>query len=563
MHWLRFISLVVVLLCAANVWAQAPSATASAPSEPSTAANPAPSDAAPAPSVAESAQPATRPSPPFGRRAQSRLDRSTPRQTVLGLLRAVEDGELTAAAQHLDLQGVQWETQTPGTAAKQLAELLTFHMWLNPDSISDATEGDPADGKDIERIGSVRVRRTDVAITLTRVDRGGQSVWLFSRQTVAQLPELMGALDAPAWLEDWVPDSVESVRVWGMWGWQWLALAVALILGYPIGFFAASLTLALLMRLAGRTSARWDDAALRAVRVPARVALGLGAFFTIALSVGLPGRVTDILRTWVSVPIILTCGWAVMRATRAVIDVFMTSADEDSARQVRTHLLILRRVASATIAFVTISLALIRFEIVRDLGLSLLASAGVAGVALGFAAQKSLGAVIAGLQLSITQPVRLGDAIVWQGQWGEVEEITLTWVRLKLFDERRLIVPVEKFLVEPFENWSMPGDEMIGLIEIPIDATAPVEKIRAELQRLADEHPLHDGRDCRLQLMELSAGHAMLRARVSTNNMMETLTMRCELREQLMQFLGDLDDGRYLVRQRWQHLDGVEESQAA
>jgi small-conductance mechanosensitive channel len=188
---------------------------------------------------------------------------------------------------------------------------------------------------------------------------------------------------------------------------------------------------------------------------------------------------------------------------------------------------------------------------------SLLASAGVAGVALGFAAQKSLGAVVAGLQLSIAQPVRLGDAIVWQGQWGTVEEITLTWVRLKLNDERRLIVPVDKFLTEAFENWSMPGTELIGLIEFPVDPTVPVDDLRAELHRLAEGHSAHDGRECLLQVIDLNERAAMVRARVSTSDVSRAFAMRCELREALMEYLRTRDEGRYLARQRWQDVEAA------
>jgi small-conductance mechanosensitive channel len=274
----------------------------------------------------------------------------------------------------------------------------------------------------------------------------------------------------------------------------------------------------------------------------------------------LPGRVEALMGTWVAIPIIVATGWAVMRAVRAVIDVQMVDVDveeEMRARAVRTHLVILRRLASISIGFVTIAVALMRFELVRDLGVSLLASAGVAGVALGFAAQKSLGAVVAGLQLSIAQPVRLGDAIVWQGQWGTVEEITLTWVRLKLNDERRLIVPVDKFLTEAFENWSMPGTELIGLIEFPVDPTVPVDDLRAELHRLAEGHSAHDGRECLLQVIDLNERAAMVRARVSTSDVSRAFAMRCELREALMEYLRTRDEGRYLARQRWQDVEAA------
>lgn len=504
-----------------------------------------------APSASAAPQTPARPPAP----AHASIDRSTPRQTVTGLLHAVSAGELARAAQYLELGSLRWGTQTPGEAAAQLAELLTLHVWLHPGSISDVPEGTPEDGVDVERVASIRVAGSDVPITLSRVQRGGEPIWLFSGHIVSRLPELSSELGAPAWVKPLLPESLESSRLWGMWSWQWVALLIALLLGYPLGYAIATLMSAALLRIAARTTTRWDESALHAARPAARMALGLAGFLVLSLSLGLPGRVQDLLGIWVSIPVILATGWAVIAAVRAVIDVYVKAAavdEEVATRGVRTHLVILRRIATAGLGFVTIAVALTRFDVVRELGISLLASAGVAGVALGFAAQKSLGAAIAGLQLSITQPVRIGDAIIWQGQWGVVEEITLTWVRLKVHDERRLVVPVDKFLNETFENWSMPGTEMIGLVEIPVDPTAPVAKIRAEAERLARAHPTHDGRECLVQLIDVNERCAMLRLRVSTSEVGKLFAMRCELREALMDYLQQLDGGRYLTRQRWE-----------
>lgn len=543
--------IVVWLLCAGEAFAQT--------AAPSSSADPAPPASTARPSPAPSASASAAPREPAPRPAYADLDRRTPRQTVSGFLRRVEAGDLGRAAQYLDLRGLRWGVQTPEQAAAQMGELLTQHVWVSVDKLSDLPEGRADDGADVEHIGSLRVDGSDVAITLSRVQRGGQALWLFSEQTVARLPDLYRELGAPTWLEPIVPETFETTRFAGMWSWQWLALLLALVVVVPLGYLAASALIGALLPLAKRTAARWDDAALVAVRPSLRIVFGLAGFAVVSQSLGLPGRVAGLLRTAVAIPIILVSGFAVMRAVHAVIDAYTTESPgkaELETRGVRTHLVILRRLTTATIGLVTIAVALTRFAIVRDLGLSLLASAGVAGVALGFAAQKSLGAVIAGLQLSITQPVRIGDAIVWQGQWGIVEEITLTWVRLKLYDERRLVVPVDKFLVEPFENWSMPGTEMIGTIELAVDPTAPIPKLRAELERLAAEHPAHDGRDCRLQLVDVDERRALLRARVSTADVGEAFTMRCDLREALIAYLHRLDGGRHLPRQRWQDVAG-------
>jgi small-conductance mechanosensitive channel len=136
-----------------------------------------------------------------------------------------------------------------------------------------------------------------------------------------------------------------------------------------------------------------------------------------------------------------------------------------------------------------------------------------------------------------------------------VEEIALTYVRLKLFDERRMIVPTGVFLTQIFENWSAAGDGMVGLIELAVDPRAPVAKLRAELERLAAEHPVHDGRECKLQVTDLNEHRALLRARVSTNEVSRTFDLRCDLREAMMDYLQRLDGGRHLARQRWERVE--------
>lgn len=490
------------------------------------------------------------------------VDRSTPRQTVLGFLNAVNAGRLDVAVRYLDLRSPQYGARRPHDIARDLAVVLRDKVALNLDRVSDVPDGDPADGDDIERIGEVRVEGQAVPIALVRVSAAGGPSWLFSPATLGRVPELMVGHDTDGWLKDVLPESLKTTR-WGlMWAWQWIGLLFSLLVGYPVGMLVGVAIAAALRRLARHTPGAWDDKLLAAVRPTLRFAFGWVVAGVSALSLELPPTPRVAVQLMVTTPLIFATGWLMVTAIRIITSSYLTGVTDDQelhTRGIRTQLIVLRKVATGAVALITFAVALMQLEVVRSVGWSLLASAGVAGVAFGFAAQKSLGAIIAGMQLSVTQPLRLGDAVVVQGQWGEVEEIALTYVRVKLWDERRFIVPVEKFLTEPFENWSKPGDGMVGVVELAVDPTAPIATLRKEAERYASAHPLHDGRDVVVQVTDVDERRALVRIRVTTDRMLETFRLRCDVREHLLGFLQELDGGRYLARQRWEEI-GVQDA---
>jgi small-conductance mechanosensitive channel len=559
-----------LLLVAAVALAQpAPSSSSAAegPSE-EASAEPRPDEAEPVAqggaSPAPSASAASAPRPP----RVSPYEQTTPRQTVAGLLRAVDAGKLDEAARYLDLRGMRWGERTPGETAALIADVLKRRVWLDVSTVSDDPEGDSSDGADFERLATIEVDGNDVSVALVRVQRGGERVWLVSPTTVAKASELAEALGTRSWVLRFVPDHLEHERWAGLWAWQWIGLLIAVVAGFPLGWLLTSVVLRLFGRIARRTEFEWDDAVVSEIRNAARFVVGWAVMCAIGLSLRIPTQLAASARPWILMPLVLATGWLIIQAIRAATGVYLEKVPDDvelNTRGLRTQLVMLRKIGSVSVALVTVGVALMQFDIVRSVGWSLLASAGVAGVALGFAAQKSLGAVIAGLQLSVTQPIRLGDAIIVQNQWGEVEEITLTYVRIKLWDERRMVVPVDKFLTEIFENWSKPGDSLVGIVELAVDPTAPVPKLRTEFERLAAEHPHHDGRDCRLQLIDVNEQRMLLRCRISTDEISETFGMRCDIREAMMDYLQRLDGGRYLPRQRWERVerkaDEVEETE--
>jgi small-conductance mechanosensitive channel len=208
------------------------------------------------------------------------------------------------------------------------------------------------------------------------------------------------------------------------------------------------------------------------------------------------------------------------------------------------------RLAGVFIVVISTALVLMQFAIVRNVGVSLLASAGVAGVVIGFAAQKSLGTIVAGLQLSLTQPIRIGDSLVIEGEFGTIEQILLTYVVVRLWDDRRMVVPVTRFLDQPFQNWSKVTAQLTGAVTITCDFSTPVARAREELQRVVSESRLWDGRTCALQVTEANERSITLRALVSAANASAAWDLRCEVREKLIAFLCALDGGKHLPRVR-------------
>lgn len=215
----------------------------------------------------------------------------------------------------------------------------------------------------------------------------------------------------------------------------------------------------------------------------------------------------------------------------------VASADNLRARRVLTQATILRRVAGVLIGLVAVAVMLTTFPSVRTLGASLLASAGIAGIVVGLAAQQALGNLLAGIQIAITEPIRLDDVVVLEGQYGRIDEITFTYVVVALWDDRRLILPISYFTTTPFENWTRSRSQITGAVHLHVDHTVPVDAVREELHRVLGASPLWDGREAELQVVESHPHTVELRALVSARDAPRAWDLRCDVREALITFL--------------------------
>ena len=215
----------------------------------------------------------------------------------------------------------------------------------------------------------------------------------------------------------------------------------------------------------------------------------------------------------------------------------LNKEDNLKERKVRTQLIFIRKVVIIIVVIISLSIILLSFDNVRKIGAGLLTGVGIGGIIIGFAAQKSLGNFLAGLQIAFTQPIRIDDVLVVEGEWGRVEDITLTYVVLSIWDQRRLILPITYFIEKPFQNWTRSTSQILGTVFLYVDYTFPVDDLRAELNRLLLTTKLWDKRVGILQVTDAKEHTVELRALVSARNSSQAFDLRCYIRENLLKYI--------------------------
>ena len=215
----------------------------------------------------------------------------------------------------------------------------------------------------------------------------------------------------------------------------------------------------------------------------------------------------------------------------------LDAPDNLSARKIFTQVSVIRKIIVTTVVVVATGSILMMFDPVRQFGTSILASAGIAGIVLGFAAQKTLGNVLAGIQIALTQPLLIDDIVVVEGEFGQIEEITLTYVTVRTWDLRRIILPITYFVEKPFQNWSRVSTELLGTVILYLDYQVPMGELRKELKRLVENHPKWDKRVCGLQITDTTEHAIQVRALISGSDPGKLGDLRAEIREGLINFL--------------------------
>ena len=330
-------------------------------------------------------------------------------------------------------------------------------------------------------------------------------------------------------------------------GWPDWAQALVIAVFFTVLFVAvqkiAWSVLRKVSRVTGRTAAR---KLVGHTGKPAGVfAGGLGLSVALAFT-GTRGITPTLLEGWwgqgAAVLLILAGTWLVIGIIAGVDDLILSKHDiavRDNlrARRVHTQVTVISRTLMIIVGIAGVAIALMTFDSVGKIGASLLASAGIAGIAVGFAAKPVLGNIIAGIQIALTQPIRIDDAVIIRGEWGWIEEITTTYVVVKIWDQRRLIVPFSTIIEEPFENWTRNSADILGSVVLHVDYTCPVDALRDELDRILDGHPKWDGRAKVLQVIDCTEKSMTLRALVTAGDSPTAWELRCDVRERLIAFL--------------------------
>jgi small-conductance mechanosensitive channel len=318
-----------------------------------------------------------------------------------------------------------------------------------------------------------------------------------------------------------------------------------------LGYFAVLLGFCLrivrliqhhLVTLTGRSPSRWYDGAFPVLGKALQYNVLLGAALATVSILQLPDFVQNAAYLAVSTAgIIANTILAIL--TVSAVESMMTSRSEAlhfdayKRRRFETRNQMIRRLLVFIIIVVGIATTLLNFQPVRQIGTGLLASAGVAGVIAGLAAQKSLSTIIAGLQVAITQPIRINDHVIVEGEWGIIEEITLTYVVVRVWDQRRLIAPITYFLEKSFQNWTRNSSDLIGVVFLYVDFVVPVEEIRKEAKRIVEQSKIWDKRVFAFQVTDFRSDSVEIRILATAGSAPEAFDLRCEIRELLLSFL--------------------------
>lgn len=291
-----------------------------------------------------------------------------------------------------------------------------------------------------------------------------------------------------------------------------------------------------------KTSSKLDDLFVPLLGKSLRVIVPvIGIIFALPI-LNLPAEYAGVLGKGTSILLIVAVAVILFQAVnlgeKAVLTKYdITVADNLQARKIYTQVHVIGKVLYAVISLFTIASVLMLFQEVRQFGTSILASAGVVGIILGFAAQKTISNLFAGFQIAMTQPIRLDDVVIVEGEWGRVEEITLTYVIIHIWDDRRLVVPLSYFIDHPFQNWTRSSAQLLGSVFLWVDYTLPLDEIRKALKEIIEPHPLWDKRFWNLQVSDATEKTMQIRVLATTADSSKGWDLRCAIREQLIAYI--------------------------
>jgi small-conductance mechanosensitive channel len=503
------------------------------------------------------------------------LNLRTPQEALKVFFSSSREANFSRASGTLNLQSVPVKDR-PWYApylAERFYYVLNKQPWINWSVVSDREDGqlitdEPSSSGDALKprrsikIATVPLDQWNVEIRLERFKpAAGPAVWLFSPQTVEKIIPLYQAY-GPGPLVQYLPQTMRMHLFNGDPLWQGVVLLSVALLATGLGL--------LIQRGFSRAIKRFGSNFTKVIvsRTQGPTALLFSAFtfyyFTYTL-LSLSGRVFGFFEPFVSIMLVAAVTWLGIRVIELLAEVYtniykdtIALEEEHEARKLLTHISVARRLVMVCAVGTATAVAIYQARLLESWSTSFLASAGIASVILGIAAQNILGNFLAGVQIAITQPARIGDSVSFEGNWGYIEDIGFTYVTIRTWDARRLVVPVAYFISHPFENWSMREANILSVIHLYADHGINVEQVRAKFAELLKACPLWDGRAGPvLQVTGVRPDCIELRALCSAKDGPTAWDLTCLLREQLVAFVQGLDDGRFLPRHRLVTSDGA------
>jgi small-conductance mechanosensitive channel len=325
---------------------------------------------------------------------------------------------------------------------------------------------------------------------------------------------------------------------WGVWAQFFSLLGAAIVLGLFIHF----ILFGIFERIARHTPMSFDDLLVKHCSGPSRIIILLTILsITIPFLAVSPGTL-DFLKHVTSLCFIASIAWLFIQLTFILDDYVITQyridvADNLQARKIRTQLQVFKRIVMVVIGIIALAAMLMTFDKIRQLGTSILASAGIVGIIVGMAAQRTIATFLAGIQIAVTQPIRVDDVVIVENEWGRIEEITLTYVVVRIWDLRRLVLPITYFIEKPFQNWTRITADLLGTVFLYVDYTVPIQAIRDELHRILKNIDNWNRKVWGLQVTNANERTVELRALMSAPDAPTAWNLRCEVREKLIEFI--------------------------
>ncbi|HLW81104.1 MAG TPA: mechanosensitive ion channel family protein [Candidatus Acidoferrales bacterium] len=330
-----------------------------------------------------------------------------------------------------------------------------------------------------------------------------------------------------------------------LWGINWVRYfwAAGVIGGAIVfGLTIHAILFFILRRVARRKGDVIANSLVHHANVPSRWILPLLVVLAVLPEAPLSKNVMGILEHAAGLGLIAAIAWLVILVSQITSDILaqryrVDAADNLLARRVQTQFSIFHRIIVVVVCIVALAIMLMTFPAIKHIGMSILASAGLAGLIVGMAMKDTLSNLVAGIQIAFAQPFRLEDVVTVEGEWGWIEEITTMYVVVRIWDLRRLVLPLSYFLTHPFQNWTRTSAELLGYVYLNVDYKVPIEEVRKELRRICESTKLWQGQVCVLQATDSTEHTVQIRALMDAEDSSKAWDLRCLVREKLIDFL--------------------------